>query len=127
MQGSGSGTGSYLANMVLYPSRFEFFEYLPDNIQVRFRRYACHTAPSCQRRAIKFAGAGSPRWMMNALLSCKCGTQAAGLAAAAQSPMTHTRAALVTIGFVLLSKCLTTLRHARRASRCSQSATLEPW
>ena len=30
-----SGTGGYLANMVLYPSRFEFFEYLPENIQVR--------------------------------------------------------------------------------------------
>ena len=28
-----SGSGSYLANMVLYPGRFEFFEYLPDNIQ----------------------------------------------------------------------------------------------
>ncbi len=28
-----SGSGSYLANMVLYPSRFEFFRYLPDNIQ----------------------------------------------------------------------------------------------
>lgn len=29
-----SGSGNYLANMVLYPGRFEFFEYLPDNIQV---------------------------------------------------------------------------------------------
>ena len=43
-----SGSGNYLANMVLYPGRFEFFEYLPDNIQVSGRGVtALGTGISC--------------------------------------------------------------------------------
>lgn len=30
-----TGVGNYFANLALYPGRFEFFEYFPDNLQAR--------------------------------------------------------------------------------------------